>query len=352
MVREPAMRGNKTKPEDKSWLPVLVLMSATFVMPIIQFILMRIRSKRDMQKNGHEKPLAKPTRDGNDRFTNNSVLDQPAIESKQIEPSTPRKIGEAPHFPHYNVRIAAQSYSNIGAILAGFALAAMILVIQNTHPPQKSPEAADLATIAFLIAFFGCITSAFVFSVVSGEEILAHRTNMVAVFGGMGFSISANLIFWGLVTLTKLFLDESISNLAIILYVVFSFIQPAFLGFSALDNIYMFPDKGLSHYSLAFRPKPTPAQWRQVLIPSYIPIFIAILIRILLYLIGFLVPTPPLATVLRVCAVVLTVGIILISCIAALIVSDKDFDFDLSPQRSGLLILSHSIVIGLLIVII
>jgi hypothetical protein len=156
------------------------------------------------------------------------------------------RVGEFLHKPHYNVRTAAQSYSNIGAVLAGFAFAAMILVMQNTQLPQKLPDAAllrDWATIVFLIALFGCILSAFAFSVVSGEEILAPRTNMIALFGGVGFSISASLIFWSLVTLTKIFLDSNIVTLARLLYPLFALIQPAYLAFSALDNVYLFEDK-------------------------------------------------------------------------------------------------------------
>src|SRR5207248_2933617 len=153
------------------------LVSINLMLPITQFILTQIRSKRSKETKEHEEPPAKRTKEENVVFPNNPALDQPSTESKQVEPFFPRKIGEFPHFPHYNVRTAGQSYSNIAAILAGFAFTAVILVLPNAHLSQKLSEQA---TIAFLVAFFGCILAAFMFSVVTGEEILAPRTNMIA----------------------------------------------------------------------------------------------------------------------------------------------------------------------------
>lgn len=257
----------------------------------------------------------------------------PSIKSGQL---ILNQLGEFLHQPHFDIRKASQNYPNIAAVLAGFAFAAVILVMQNISLPHSLPNAAffrDWATIAFLFAFFSLLLSAFVFSVVSGEEILAPRSNIIAFFGGIGFSISASLMFWGLVTLTKIFLDAQIILLASWLFCIFTLVQPTLLVFTLLDNMYLFGVKS-----------PAPKEWLQVSIPAFIPLVIALLLKLLgfSFAISFLIPVLWLS-------VILAGAIILISSILALIVSDAPLDFSLSPLQGGLAIGLHSIVLGVLI---
>jgi len=108
---------------------------------------------------------------------------------------------------HYDVRSASQTYSNIAAVLAGFAFAAVVLVVQIPTLPNNAnaPILRDWATIALLIAFFECV---------AGEEKLALRSHAIALCGGTGFSLSSGYIFWGLASLIKLFLSPSIAELS------------------------------------------------------------------------------------------------------------------------------------------
>ncbi|HDP98384.1 MAG TPA: hypothetical protein ENN22_04265 [bacterium] len=117
---------------------------------------------------------------------------------------------------HYDVRSASQTYSNIAAVLAGFAFAAVVLVVQipTLLNNANAPILRDRATIALLIAFFGCVAAAFTFGVVAGEEKLALRSHAIALCGGTGFSLSSGYIFWGLASLIKLFLSPSIAELS------------------------------------------------------------------------------------------------------------------------------------------
>ena len=121
-------------------------------------------------------------------------------------PNAPEKS-----IPHYDVRIASQSYSNIATVLAGFAFAAVVLVVQQNPPDVPNATLLrDWATIAFLLAFFGCLVAAFTFAVVTGEEELAPRSHTMALLGGGGFALATVYVIWGLVVLVKLFLSSSI----------------------------------------------------------------------------------------------------------------------------------------------
>ncbi len=120
-------------------------------------------------------------------------------------------------WPRYKLQSAAQSYSNIAAVLAGFAFAAIVLVVQGTLPQTVSAHLLrGYVAIAFLVAFFGCIVSAFNFALVTGEELVitggvegvAPRTHIIALLGGAGFAVSTIFIFWGMVLLARLFLPE------------------------------------------------------------------------------------------------------------------------------------------------
>jgi hypothetical protein len=223
--------------------------------------------------------------------------------------------------------------------LAGFAVAAVILVMQLNIPDSTPYKVLmrDWASIAFLVAFFGCMLSSFIFSVVTGEEILARRTTMVALFGGIGMSISTSLVFWGLVTLTKVFLDPDVVELARIIYPVFILILPAYLSFSALDNIYLFEGRKPNRSELIF-----------ALGPSYAPPLIAVLLK---YTVDFSFTPSQLVPVLW-CTALLSVAIIILSSIGALVASDKDHWFELAPKASWPAIFVHSLGLALLILII
>lgn len=147
-------------------------------------------------------------------------------------------------FPVYAIRCASNNYSNIATVLAGFAFASIILLAQ-----QKDHDVSKLinwATIAFLLAFFGCILSSFSFAVISGEEEKIRRSHAMALFAGGSFAVSIMYVLWGLVLVVKIFFSSTILKPAYWVFVSGAIIAPMYLVLSAIDPIIAFEDNGNS----------------------------------------------------------------------------------------------------------
>lgn len=249
------------------------------------------------------------------------------------------RIGDLPHAPHYEVRHASQSYSNIAAVLAGFAFAAVVLVMQSSPLSLTSDVVIfrDQATLAFLLSFIGCIISAFVFATVTGEEVLAPRSHTMALLGGIGFSISTNLIILGLATLTQIFLSPDIYVFVQTIFPLIMCLSPLFVVFSAIDPIIGF--EGI---------RPTRKDLALLFAFSYIPLFFALLIAY--FAVDFSSFTS--MSVFRFSLVLAFLGLTLSAAGSLAISSFTDIRFKLSLPMSGLLIGLHSIVLGLFILIV
>lgn len=254
------------------------------------------------------------------------------------EVKIPQTIGEFPHKPHYEVRTASQSYSNIAAVLAGFAFAAVVLVVQIPNLPHNYSANADSlrdwATISFLVAFAGCILSAFTFAVVAGEEILAPRSHTMALLGAAGFAVSANLIIWGLVTLIKIFLSQNVYGFIHWVFAVMMSLSPLYAAFSAFDPKIQFERKIITRKDLG-----------EVFVPSFVPLLTVLAVR---YFSG----TFPDTAIARFFPFVMgtALGIIILSAVGAIFVSSfRDITYCLSMRASGIWVGIHSIIIGLLI---
>jgi hypothetical protein len=249
------------------------------------------------------------------------------------------QVGELPHKPHYEVRTASQSYSNIAAVLAGFAFAAVILVVQTT-PPASSESAVifrDLATIAFLMAFIGCVVSGFVFATVTGEEILAPRSHTMALLGGMGFSISSNLVMFGLATLTKIFLSPDITSFVKVIFPIAMFLSPLFVAFSAVDPIIGFEKEPIKTKDLV-----------QLFSFSFLPLIFALLVKYF----GSEIPANTILVFFKPVMVAAFIVILLSAASALSVSSFADIKFRLSLPISGIIVGIHSFVVGALILMI
>lgn len=172
----------------------------------------------------------------------------------------------------YDVRIASQSYSNISAILAGFAFAAFVLVVQSKLPKenlQTLQTLRDRATIGFIAAFFGCILSSFTFAVIAGDREYGPRSHYMATLGGCGLAISTGFVLWSVIALSRIYLSPELSNFVTQAFpLLYLLIAPAYLAFSSLDPIIASQNRF-----------PTRNEYLQVIVPSYIPILIGCLIR-------------------------------------------------------------------------
>jgi hypothetical protein len=240
------------------------------------------------------------------------------------------------HKPHYEIRVSSQSYSNIAAVLAGFAFAAFILVVQTKVPAEimYSEYFRDWATITFLLSLLGCVLSSFTFATVTGEEVLAPRSHTIALLSGISFSVAANLIFLGMAFLSRIYLSPNVYGF---IHTVFPFIMltsPLFIGFSAFDPIIGFEKKRLSRkdYSLVF-------------VPSFLPLVIAIIIKFAFGCFQVVTIRNNFNLVMTIASIVIVIG----SGIAVVVSSIAKTKFRLSLAISGILMALHSIVIGFLI---
>jgi hypothetical protein len=160
-------------------------------------------------------------------------------------------------FPHYDVRQGARTYASIGGTLAGFSFAAVVLLARlgadcSGHPISsfcRDPAAIrDTAAAAFLIAFFGCVSGAFVFAITGAEELLSKRAHSMAFFGSTGFVLGIGHAFWGLALLAHLFLNAGHGTAVVVanlMVIGVAFTAPALVAFPAL------------HIKSAFAPVPT-----------------------------------------------------------------------------------------------
>jgi hypothetical protein len=229
--------------------------------------------------------------------------------------------------PHYVIPVAAQSYSNIAAVLAGFAFAAVILAMQ-VKPLDSEKVVFSWATISFILSFVGCIMSAFIFATVTGENDIYPRSYAIALFGGTGFSISTSLVIFGMALLTKVFLTPEVYEFVHIIFPILMLFVIFFVAASALDTILTFDNK-----------PPTKKDYILLFTPSLAPFILA-------WGIG--------SSSIITFGVALwgAVAIILSSGIGSLlIVSNPNTEFRFNMFTSGVIVGIHSIALGLFLLI-
>lgn len=146
---------------------------------------------------------------------------------------------------HYDVVKAAPGYANLASVLAGFAFAAVILVVQEAASNSNNYLREQVA-VAFIIAFFGCLLASFSLSLVVGEEKADTRAYIVALPAATVFSIGAMHIFWGLVILTKRLNSDMVNTLVDAIFFVAAVVTPLFLIFTATDAQSIYNRKILS----------------------------------------------------------------------------------------------------------
>ena len=170
----------------------------------------------------------------------------------------------------YDVRIACQQYSNIAGLVAGFAFTVLILVAENNNSSISDVEilSRNFAAIGIFVALFVAMLSSFVFAVISGEEALTPRANLMAFFGGASFSLTLALTFWSTAVVLRGFLVSQAATIADQILPFFFVIHPFFVVASILDNILIFD-----------RRYPTFKEYLIAIGPSMLFIVIATVIR-------------------------------------------------------------------------
>jgi hypothetical protein len=130
-------------------------------------------------------------------------------ELRFARPGTPTSPESA-----FDIRTAAISYSNISALLAGFAFTAITLVIavfaerQTVHPVHDEIRAIEFAVGLFGIAFVSNTMGAFAYGALSGGQTLTPRLIGASYLQGVTAAIGACSVFAGTCVLVGQFLPS------------------------------------------------------------------------------------------------------------------------------------------------
>lgn len=103
----------------------------------------------------------------------------------------------------FDVPATAGLYSQTCGVLAGFAFAAILLLL-TADPHTRlsvSDHEVDHGVTAFVCAFFGLILSTVEYAVLAGEPTNSGRATLEELFFGVGFGLSALLLLYGLLHL-------------------------------------------------------------------------------------------------------------------------------------------------------
>lgn len=145
----------------------------------------------------------------------------------------------------FDITKASGYYSQMAGVLAGFAFAAIIFLIQSQPLGQLNQQLsqqrrANLQKVltCFIAAFLGLVISTFLYAVVSGEEVMAPRAMTLGFLSSIAFSIAVLNLLNGVVWLFKTW-DMSDTAIASVRIAgsAFPLIIYAYMGVTALDML-------------------------------------------------------------------------------------------------------------------
>jgi hypothetical protein len=211
-------------------------------------------------------------------------------------------------------------------VLAGFAFAAVVLVVQEN---VGDPVRREIVAISFLLAFFGCVAAAFNFATISGQEGPSTRSFTMGLLAGGGFGISTLYIFWGLVVLMSIFLSPLISQVAFLLFITVALASPTYLIAAMLD---INRHAQRPHGSLPL-----------LVIFAYLPLLVAILLR------GFL--TLDLSETVYILVAVIALLLIALGAVLTLVTAQLPRTTVMPYSVNAGWIVIHSLLFALLVVL-
>jgi len=102
--------------------------------------------------------------------------------------------------PFFDPAEASRGYAAGGFVLAGFCFAAIVLILKDAaaYPDRYGPSLSALLT-----AFLGCVVSAFVLSLVTGQTRRSERSFWLGLLGGITLGTAALFALWGVSELIR-----------------------------------------------------------------------------------------------------------------------------------------------------
>ena len=106
----------------------------------------------------------------------------------------------------FDITAAAESYSAVAALVAGFAFAVLVWVVEqraSDRTDAQDDEFLDEALVFLALAFVGNVLTAFMWALISGEaEAGTQRTSMLSFLSGWIFSMLVPLTMQAMVYVT------------------------------------------------------------------------------------------------------------------------------------------------------
>jgi Co/Zn/Cd efflux system component len=102
----------------------------------------------------------------------------------------------------FNIAITAGFYSQLAGVLAGFAFAALILLLTvrlappSTPPTTPSPFARS--TRVLVVAFVGLVLTSVNYAVLAGDTSNSPRSALLELLAGLGFASSGALLLYAI----------------------------------------------------------------------------------------------------------------------------------------------------------
>lgn len=154
---------------------------------------------------------------------------------------------------YWDCRETAKNYVTGSSLLAGFAFASIILLLDNEYISTTDQLLKDRTCTAFLLSFFGCLISTFNYSIISGEGKITSRIYGSMLICGLNFTLSASLLFWGLISFFRIYSADGLIQLAIIIFSIVIVFAISYLNLLILDINHLFtPNNKLSKSKLLF----------------------------------------------------------------------------------------------------
>ena len=105
--------------------------------------------------------------------------------------------------PYFNIAETAGFYSQLAGVLAGFAFAAiMVLLTARMTPPSESPEEVQPfsgATRLLVVSFVGLILASLNYAILAGDVPGSHRSASLELVGGVGFGAAGLSLIYAIV---------------------------------------------------------------------------------------------------------------------------------------------------------
>jgi hypothetical protein len=105
--------------------------------------------------------------------------------------------------PHFNIAVTAGFYSQLAGVLAGFAFAAiMVLLTARMAPSSQSSEEIQPfsgATRLLVVSLVGLILASLNYAILAGDIPGSHRSASLELVGGVGFGTAGLILIYAIV---------------------------------------------------------------------------------------------------------------------------------------------------------